>query len=601
MLAAIRRFSKCNERVKMGILAGPGSKRGHVVPSSRLDPPLPVLLAAALIFTLALWLRLAGLAWDGWANLHPDERHMIFVTQDLQRSLAAALAEGRGLWSIWFGPDPVLDPRAEGRLYVYGDLPILVLVWVSHGLGITDWGGTVWLGRSLTALVEASAVLAVFILSRQLRLPARAGLAAAALLALAPLPLQLALFFTVDAWLAALCLWVLVALVALAQGGAAGAALAAGVLAGLAAACKVSAVALALPMLVAAALVWQKRGPRAALRGLALCLVAGLVVYRIANPSAFAGGGFLDLRLSPAMIADFRALPAILTSPDSPANWQWLLPYPITAFLRDMILFGTGPVLALFGFAGLLHRPRGGEWVIVAGFAAFLLLSALSEVRVMRYAAPLVPVVAVLAIAPLARLRPALLVLVLALAGWWAGGSLRLHDGQHPRLIATEWMRALPPGTAIGFETDWDEALPVLQTPPGVDWRPQPGPFTAVSLRLTDPETPDTPARLAEALAQVDYLAISSGRQIEVMPRLPDRFPTVARYYHALLANELCFERVLHLDRGFPLPLLRLDDRFAQESWRVYDHPIVQIWQKQPCFDRNRAEDVLSGGQDPAR
>lgn len=570
--------------------------REPVVPPSRLDPPLPVLLAAALIFAAAVWLRLSGVAWDGWANLHPDERHMIFVTQDLQRGLAAALEEGRGIRSIWFGPDPVLDPRAGGRLYVYGDLPLLVLVWLSHGLGLTDWGATLWLGRSLTALVEASAVLAVFVLSRQLRLPARGGLAAAALLALAPLPLQLALFFTVDAWLAALCIWALVALVALALRGGAGAALAAGMLAGLAAACKVTAVALILPALVALGLVWRGQGGALALRGLVLSLGAGLVVFRLANPSAFAGGGFWDLRLSPAMMADFRGLRDILTSADSPANWQWLLPYPIPAFLRDMILFGTGPVLALFGLAGLLRRPRGAAWVIVAAFAGHLLVNASSEIRVMRYMAPVVPVVAALAMAPLASLRPVLLALVLAVAGWWACGSLRLHDGQHPRLIATEWMRDLPPGTTIGHETDWDEALPVLQTFPGAEWGRQPGPFVAIPLRLTDPEAPDTAARLAGALDRVDYLAISSGRQIEVMPRLPERFPTVTRYYRALLAGELCFARVLYLDWGYPLPFWRLDDGFAQESWRVYDHPIVQVWEKQPCFDRAEVERILSGG-----
>src|SRR5690606_5264676 len=96
-----------------------------------------------------------------------------------------------------------LNPRAEGRMHVYGDLSLLVLVWLSHALGISDWGGTVWLGRTVTALVEACSVLAIFVLSQQLRLPARAGLAAAVLLAMSPSALQLANFFTADAWLTA--------------------------------------------------------------------------------------------------------------------------------------------------------------------------------------------------------------------------------------------------------------------------------------------------------------------------------------------------------------------------------------------------------------
>src|SRR5690606_13752255 len=119
---------------------------------------------------------------------------------------------------------------------------------------------------------------------------------AAAILSMAPTSLQLANFFTVDAWLTAFSTWVLVALVALAERGGGAAALAAGVLAGLAAACKVTAVALLLPGAVAVAMVWRWHGEVPALHALMLSLLAALLTYRLANPSAFAGAGFWDLR-----------------------------------------------------------------------------------------------------------------------------------------------------------------------------------------------------------------------------------------------------------------------------------------------------------------
>lgn len=214
------------------------------------------------------------------------------------------------------------------------------------------------------------------------------------------------------------------------------------------------------------------------------------------------------------------------------------------------------------------EAERGG-WVIVAALADHLLVNATSEIRVLRYLAPMLPVLAVVAAVSLARLRPVALAVALAAAGWWGWGAVRAC-GQHPRLIATAWMRGLPAGSAIANETGWDESLPVLQAFPVADWSTPPGPFATVAMDVTDPEGPGTAARLAGALAQADYVVISSGRQIEVMPRLPERFPTVTRYYRALLAGELCFTRVLHLDRGYPLPFWRLDDSFAQEAWRLY-------------------------------
>jgi hypothetical protein len=566
-----------------------------VSPARRFDPPLPVLLSAVGLFTMLLWLRLTGTAWDGWANLHPDERHMVFVTQDLQRAVEAALAEGRGWWQIWFGPASALDPRANGRLYVYGDLPLIVVTFISRAMGLTDWGSTLWLGRMLTATVEASAALAVFVLAIRLTAQPVAALAAAALAGLAPTSLQLANFYTVDAWLAALSLWALVPLLALARpDGRLHHAAVAGLLAGLAAACKVTAVALALPALLVVALVWRSNGWRAAGLVLVTGLATAAVVFRIANPSAFTGSGFWGLWPSGGMLADFAEVRAYVNDPGPPSNWQWLIGYPTWALARDVVLFGTGPVLGLFALAGVLRRPTGAGGVIVLSAAlGHLILNATGEIRALRYLAPVIPLAAVLA-APLLR-RPIIAVPVVGLALWWGWGTVRLHDGAHPRLIATEWMRQLPEGTKIAFETGWDEGLPVWQTFPDDDWSKMPGPFRFIPLGLTDFDTPDSPARIAAALDQAEYISISSGRVIEVMPRLPERFPTVTRYYQALLDGRLCFARVLYLDQGYPLPGLTLNDSFAQEPWRVYDHPIVQIWKKQPCFRRLEAQRLLAG------
>lgn len=560
----------------------------------RFDPPLRVILAVVAVFAAALWLRLGGTDWDGWANLHPDERHMVFVTQDMQRAVEAALETGRGWSEIWFGPNSPLDPRAEGRLYVYGDLPLLAVTFLSRATGLTDWGSTLGLGRMLTATVEATSVLAVFILALRLVGQPLAALAASALAALAPTALQLANFYTVDAWLMALCLWTLVPLAALAQRGDLRHALAAGVLAGLALACKVTAVALALPALLVVAIVWRHQGWRAGVTVLAAGLLAALLTFRLANPSAFSGPGFWGLWPSAEMLADFAEVRAYMRDPGPPSNWFWLAGYPTWALARDFLLFGTGPILGLLALFALLRRPSGHlALILLTTLAAHLALNGVGEVRALRYLAPALPILAVL-VAPLLK-RPALAVLAVALALWWGWGTVRLHDGHHPRLIATEWMRQLPAGTAIAFETSWDEGLPVWQSFPARDWSTMPGPFTFVPLGLTDFDEPDSPARIAAALDQADYISISSGRVIEVMPRLPQRFPTVTRYYAALLDGRLCFRRVLYLDRGYPLPGLPFDDRFAQEPWRVYDHPIVQIWRKEPCFDKARVERILAG------
>jgi hypothetical protein len=154
----------------------------------------------------------------------------------------------------------------------------------------------------------------------------------------------------------------------------------------------------------------------------------------------------------------------------------------------------------------------------------------------------------------------------------------------------------LPAGTMLANETAWDEGLPVPVILPGGRDRTWPGHndhFRLETLAITDHDEAAKAERMARLLGEADYLVISSGRQREVMPRHPRRFPMTTAYYRMLDAGELCYASVWRADRGYPAPFARIDDTWAQEPWRVYDHPIVEIFRRLPCFDREIAEKAL--------
>ena len=557
-------------------------------------PTLAALGALVLLFFLTLWLRLASSAWDGWAGLHPDERHMVFVMQDMLTAIDQARSSGTGWFDLWWGQQSrALDPRALGRLYVYGDLPLLSVLMVARWSSLTDVGSLFWLGRSMTAVVSSSALLAVFILAWGVGRRSGAALGAALLLAAAPLWQQLANFYTVDAWLASLSVWALLPLARFAgPSGQLGDALIAGFLLGLALACKVTALALCVPALCAVFLYGRRSGVRASLRALGLGVIAACVVYRLTNPSAFVG-----LEISSDFVSDFQNLRMLSENPQVPSNWQWMLGYSCFSILRDFILFAIGPSLAVFVFLWVWLKNARMEKFQLLFFAmvAWLIVALSFGYPELRYFSPLVPIFAVMASFSLVAVRPLWGWGGLLVAVWWGSGVALLHEGQHPRLMATDWMRDLAPGSVVGFETEWDEALPLARFPPGKNPILPPGSFNMLSLRLTDPESDDTPERIAKALKKIDYLVISSGRQVETMPRMEKQFPTVARYYRALEKGDACFQKILNIDRGYPLPMLRINDEFSQESWRVYDHPKVSIWKKQSCFDYEELLWILRG------
>jgi len=552
---------------------------------TRLDPALPVLLALTLLLFLALWARLAGTDWDQGAGLHPDERHMLFVSQDMARALDDPAHAGLGLTG-WMGEASPLNPHLGDRSHVYGDLPVLAVTLAARATGQTGWFEMMRLGRQTSAILDGLSVLAVFLAARLLAGDRRA-LLAAALYAAMPSALQLANFFTVEAWLSAAAAWALVPMAALATGrGGLRSAAMAGVFTGLALACKITGGALALPGIAALVLAWRGgMGWRRAGLGLLAALAATLVTFRIANPFAFAG----VFTLSQDWIGDFQGLGAVALDWGFPPNWQWLAGYGPLAFLRDFALFGCGPVATVL----LLSLPVSRLWraaaLPLAAALAFVLPPLVSPVAALRYAAPALPALALAAaLAPGALLARGRVALPLALALWWGAGAWRLHDGQHPRIAASVWLWTLPAGTTLLNETAWDEGLPaIVEVTPGQGrlWPDHDGHFTLKTLDMVAPDSAEKADAMAALMAESDFLILSSDRQSGVMPRLTDRFPLTSAHYAALFSGQACFAPVLSIDRGFPLPFLPFDDSWAQEPWRIYDHPKVRIFLREACFD----------------
>jgi len=566
--------------------------------------PAQTALALLAVLCLAAQVRLTGIVWDGLVGLHPDERHLLFLTQDMFLALADPAQVARGLSQWWFAVDSPLNPHLGDRSYVYGEAPLLAGMLVGQAFGATDWFDFIKVGRSLSVAVDTAAVLAVFLGARLLAGNA-AGLFAAVLYAAMPTALQLAAFHTVDVWLSAATAAALVPMVALAKdrcgraGPLAMAALA-GLFIGFAMASKITGLLLVLPFIFAAALA-VRRGLSLQRAALALCLavVLALTVFRLANPFAFAGPGIWGLRLSPDWIADFIGLAEVTASPGFPPNWQWIAGYGIVRFLRDFALFGAGPVAAgLFLLLLIQDRRWGAVIVPLVAFFVFLLLAATSSVSALRYAAPGLAGLA-MALAPVVgRLDRWVALSALLAALWWGAGTVRLHDGQHPRLVASHWLWTLPRGTVLTNETGWDEALPTilsLTSDEPFRWPTHDGWFDFQTLDITDADSPEKADRMAAMLARTDFLILSSDRQSAVMPRLPERFPMTSAHYEALFSGEACFTPVLTIDRGYPLPGLRLEDGWVQEPWRVYDHPVVRIFQRDPCFEAGTYHARLKG------
>ncbi len=573
-------------------------------------------VAAFIIITFGALARLTALDWDAMAGLHADERHMAFMVIDAQRGLKAWAAGTMPLsWThMWF--DSVLsplNPRQLSGFYVYGEAPmLLVAFWLAH-TGWQDWTDAILYGRLLSALADCATMLLVFFIAARWSVSRWVPVFACGFYAAAPVALREAHFFTVDTLSTAFgvaavyvaSLWQ--APPTLRRNGAL--AVLMGILLGLSVASKLSgAVFFAAVFFVICARLWVNRDWRfSPVAGQAfLCLFAALVTFRLANPFAFVGPSFWGVAIEPRFLDDVAEQSRLANAGTGwVPNWYWFERPPFPQLLSDMFFWGLGPCFAISIVLGIVLGRRRLSLFHFAGAAfvvAVMMVLATYPTPYLRYILPIVPFFAILAAALIdgaARYwRFALAAVLLFGSALQAQAVVGMLMAPHTRVEASAYIwETEPSGSVVLNEAGWDETLPAVIRLPGdkeARWPFAPGAYILENLQIQEPDTPAKVRRMAALLAKSDLLVESSQRFFRVMPRMSLRFPMTSRYYQMLEDGGLCFEKLREFHRVLNIAgLFDVDDSSAQESWFIYDHPIVRIFKRRPCFDQATIEREL--------
>jgi len=565
----------------------------------RLYQALPILLILAVAAALRFW----GLNWDDGHWLHPDERQIFFVVEDLgwPRSLSEALT-----------PDSPLNPH----FFAYGSLPIYLLKLAITMLkplwpAIRDNPNMHLIARPLAALFDLGTIYLVYRLARKLhptldekKRGRWIALLAAAFVSAAVLHVQLAHFYTADSLLTFFVMLVLTLAVGVREQSGWRRAVALGTALGLALATKISAAPLFLVVVVA----YLQAAPRTpsssatdivwiALRRMIPVLLIAVALFFIVQPYAL---------IDPLTFLDDTATEAEIArgTYDVPSTIQYAGTLPFIYTIWQNAFWGLSLPLGLAAWAGLiilviqwLRRGSRSDTLLLAWVGPYVILNGLLYAKHLRYMLPVTPVLCLLAARLLVQIAerrhpavirrllsslPAVLVLLSALT--YALLFSSLYASPHSWISASEWIyRNVPMGSTLALE-HWDRALPLSFE---VDGRYRSsGQYLQLLLPLYD--EPDDIGKwepVAADLAASDYIVIATRRLYGSMPRVPDRYPITTRYYNLLFAGELGFELEGEFTRpptwlnphipplaGAAPSLLRPD-----ESFLVYDHPRALI------------------------
>ncbi len=587
--------------------APPPVRRSLLLWANRLA--LPLLLAAALA------LRLYGIDWDGGALYHPDERAILSHTYDL------SLPPLDDLGVLLDADESPLNPR----WFPYGTLPIYALKALQIALSpVTDLDIVELskVGRVLSALADTATVFMVYRLGLLL-FSRRVGLLAAALTGLAVLHIQLSHFFAAETFQTLFIVAGLYFMVQVVRRARPRDSLWAGLFVGLAMATKVSSAPIFLPLALAHVFAAWRQAPvhavpfdvpsawwRAAIAFAGAVAVAA-AAFVVTEPYAI-----LDwARFSDAFIEQSEMVRRIR---DYPYTRQYVDTVPFVYHAWHLSLFGLGPLLGLVSLAGLAWASAKTFWrggaeltVILAFLVPLLLITGLFEVKFLRYLLPAAPLMVILGAAmlfeghdwlraraqSLTRWAAAAVGVVVLTTAFYALGYVAMYAVPHPANQASEWLNEHAPEGSLLLREHWEEGLRGLE------------PFEQRELPLYNPDTPQKIAGVAEDLAEADYVYFYSSRLFGTIPRLPGDYPIpygmTRAFYPMLFAGELGYELV-HVEQKYPSLLgvslvndvygradltppagidafdpggLRVHMGFADESFSVYDHPQVLVFQ----------------------
>lgn len=580
----------------------------------------PAALALILIVIAGGTLRLYHLDWDEENFLHPDELHVVnTITSKISIDWPPDFGNLTDPDHSHLNPRSIDPDNGHHHNFAYGALPLIVTDFaasvLTHATG-RDWHafseGVPKVGRFLSTVMDLITIVTVFLIGRRLY-STNAGLAAAAIYATAPVPIQLSHFFTTDIWMTSLTTVSIYGAVRAAQDGKRRWFAFAGFAFGLAMASKASVAMLAVVIGVAAVMdAVRRNNANSNSRDAIVAFVQRLVVGGVAALAGFAlfePYALVRLRVYLDQLDEQKRIAS--GSLDVPYTRQYIGLTRGVYQAEQLLKWGLGPVAGLLCFLGVLavlrsaYRDRfGGSLLLLVWLVGQGIVTILPQTKFLRYTEPLLPVLAVgagaLLVTTIAWTRPrigrmpvaAATTVLLAGIAFWTSAFMNVYAAENPRITASRWLYANAPAGSRITQEIWDNSLP-LSWGSGLNLSDKQ--YEMVSMDLYGDREP---AKVADDiygwLSQADYVVLSSNRLSSSMPQSPWRYPVQIRYYQLLAEGKLGYTLAARFQTEPKVGPFSFDDSHADESFINYDHPLVLIYQKTNLVDRDAYDQLMA-------
>jgi YYY domain-containing protein len=504
-----------------------------------------ILLVAVLV--VAAYLRLTGVQWGEGQHQHPDELFLSGVAENLRAHVCKdaniaieACPPDQQRWMTigeYFNTaTSTLNPRNRGAgFYVYGNLPVTLVRVAYEALG--DKAGPMkYFGRQFSALADLFTILILYFIVARLY-NRKVALLAAALSSLAVMQIQQSHFFTVDLFMNPFMFAALYFAVRIAheeekqseisnqRSALIWQSILFGLFLGMAAACKINAIVMAVVLPLALAIrfrnqysaisqqsVDMENSPRTTklitdhwsliTASLLIGGLATILAFRVFQPYAFD-----TLLPNQQWLDNMKEIRAQATGlADLPWNLQWARRTHLYSF-TNLTVWGLGLPLGILAWTGFLvmgwriFKQREWRHLLLWGWTViYFVWQSLQFNATMRYQLPIYPLLAMMAAwavfnverltlnvkRPLTfNLRPLTLSLgaiVLTLTAVWAFAFLNVYTRPETRMAASRWIyQNVPAPINLRYTDGTSQPLPYPVDGSIVNGAPFTTAFTAVT------------------------------------------------------------------------------------------------------------------------
>lgn len=592
------------------------------------------IIALIFILSIGVFFRFYNLNWDQNQHLHPDERFLTTVATALK--LPTSFSQYINPSGSTFSPYNIGSP-----FFVYGSLPLYLTKIIAVIIHSDNYNIDTLIGRGLSALFDIGTIFLVYLLSQSIfkKLNKQHELyqsgeifsfIATFLYSLNVFAIQQSHFFTVDAALTFfITLSVYFVLKGIEQTSISSnyLILLASIIMGFAIGSKI--IALFFIPFMFLYIIFNKtvfgvqKNNRIRierfLNATALCLIFIISIYfifRLIQPFYFADGNFLHLKINPHTLQNFSELSAM----DNPATTfppaiQWQSKTKIVWPLEQLFLYGITPLLTLCAILGIakiiflliksmLNTLTNKASVIILNFViqyrqilfislislSYFIFEGIRFTMNMRYFYPIYPYLIIIGVyfvstIPNKSLIKLLIVSLCTIQAVWAIAFLSVYSHPHSRLMASRWIyENIPEKSTTAYE-HWDDPVPLnFEAHNGSVYQYQ-------TLQVFIPDGNEKWDTILTSLTKSDYYTLSSNRAWGSIPHFAKRFPQSAVFYEKLLNGDLGLEKIAEFKSRPTIGPIEFNDDYAEESFTVYDHPIVLIYK---VVDREKLREQIN-------